>query len=255
MKIQRNTLKVICVLVLLDLSACGGGDGGPTSGAAGTATPVPIVQTVQAPTQIAAAAAWLNLVKIGGTWSLTGKANDGSALATSITITPGFDATIIRGGVTLGPYYTTTISTVSKVNGVAADSGSVKYYVDKTTNQVVGILDTSGICVEMQNSASVPQTAVINQSGPMFSGDVYPFASNQCNASTYTTKGKLSALWSYEVDGAVPLFCIALNRQPTSGVVSNTSNCFEIDASGSIKSRAKESGSSSTGATVLVKNY
>jgi len=213
-----------CGIAVSVLAGCGGGGGDPPP------PPPP-------PATYAVRAALANLLTVGGSWTVSGTASDGSAYSLTFGFAPAASAPFPVSG-EMAERSIETVST--NAGGVDLGSSTLTYYFHAADLAFVGIAADDGTCSSMSSNTALPATASPGASGALYAENDY----DNCSGGTVppdTTVGR----WSLETDAAVNLLCwTQVTPGPPAAPLATISYCFEVAADGALGSKARVSVSS-----------
>lgn len=201
------------LLSSLLMAACGGG---------GDDTPLP--------TSYAARMAWAQLLSAQRAWTMTGAGPNAQAFTITLAFDPIPDGPFpVNGTTAKRTQETVTVSSAGQTNTLMQT-----IYLDRTSLAFIGF-DVDGACSVATSNAELPLNTLIGASGPVFSlSDLEGCTSGAIAAGT------TSSTWSLEIDTGLALLCWNLISKDLVGVQNgSTSTCIEINANGSLGSRAR----------------
>lgn len=200
------------------LSGCGGG-----GGAAGTTE------------TFAADAAWNNLFAASRTWRLAGNDNFGNAWVIDLAMSLLADGSYPNTGAAAR---LRNLDSSIALGGVPQGSGTTTYYLDPTTNALIGVRtvdNTTGeaSCATMVNAALPPSAARPGQAGSLATWTSY----DGCSGSSAPT-GSGSSTWRVVAEDGINYFCME-SGSSGGGSSSSEQDCFQIDTAGNIGTRGR----------------
>lgn len=183
----------------------------------------------------AAATAWDNLFAASRSWHLTGNDNFGNAWVIDLAMVPAADGTFPMTGAAAR---VRNLNSSVTLGGVSQGSGTTAYYLDPTTNVLLGVRTVDGstgaaTCTTMSGGARPSASARLGQTGSLASWTSYA----GCSPTSAVT-GTGSSSWRVTAEGAVNYFCME-SGSSAGGSSSSEQDCFEIDTAGTIGSRGR----------------
>jgi hypothetical protein len=230
MTTHHRTGSIACA-ALLSLAACGGGGGD---------TP--------APTSYAALAAQRHLLTEAGSWTMTGAVAGGSSYTVNLAFAPQSAQAFAIGGVVASRSKQTI--TVTQ-DGTLLPGIELTHYFDAANLAFIGTDNGDGTCSVATANAALPSDAR--------PGDKEVFVTeserNLC-ADGSGVVGTTTIGWSLEADTGIVLLCWTSTAQDAVGaaVDAAVSSCVEIDADGSLGSKARLS-ISAFGQSTTARNF
>lgn len=225
--------------VIASLAACGGG-----GGSAGSLPPV------QAPVlgDVNVANAWHNYLTTSQTWTMPGKAADGTAFQVTVQLKPATASPFPVNGVssqTTGQAFRFSFNTTGGV-----DRTDTFYF---TADNVLGVVSAgSGECgVARGTMAALPMAGALGSSGALFVLDNFDACANR------TVSGGTSTVnWSVEADAGITMFCLTTIEDNAKGVrVSTEVDCVEVDRAGTLGAKAKFALTLADGRSLAGRNF
>lgn len=220
MKTARHCIAIAGVALL---SACGGG--GDDAGAS------PFIPPTD---DFAVGAGWTNLLRSGGSWTVSGTGSDGAAYEATLQIAP---ATAAVFPLDTRSYDRTTILATVRASGIPQSTTTVEYFRE-VDDRLAGARRTVASvpeCALSTSNALPPAAAKVGASGALATLDNY----NSC-LSGALPNGTTTARWSLEFDRAVVLLCLASEaRNATNQVTGSEKDCVEIATDGRLGTRAR----------------
>lgn len=203
---------ILATAAALVLAACGGSDDAP-------------------PALVSIATAQRNLFEKGGSWTLTGKAPDGSSYTMSVAVVPLAPAATIASGAT----YPRTQQTFGIVQGgTTVSSGGPTYSFDAASLAIVQSDNGDGTCSLATSNTALPASAVVGAGG-----DLYALSDLTGCSGSSNIVGSTTTAWSLERDSGVVLLCSNSTSKDLSGqTVATLSLCVQTASDGSIGTKA-----------------
>lgn len=243
---MKTVLMAACVVALV---GCGGGSDDPLP---------------QAPTQIQSLDVWKSFLSADRTFVTRGVGTDGASYEISTSIRPKGVAQFAKDGrAALATYNTAEVANTVKRNGATYSTSATLFYILPTDFSIAALIDPNGTttgasCITPASSIQtppVPQTALLDSSGRLFSGASYAYSgdANRCTFNSVIGAPSHSLTWSYESDSGKPLFCVNY-ATAYPGDHRLQSNCFEVVNSSTVGSGARIYVSAGT-LRLTAKNY
>ena len=215
---QKLTL-VAAVAAAMTLAACGGGgssDAGSTE-------------------SFAATAAWNNLYAADRSWHLEGTDNASNPWTVDLAIRLGTDSTYPLTGAAGRQRHLDSSATL---RGVSQGSGTATYYLDPTSNALVGVrtVDTAtgeATCATMTGSVLPPSAAPLGGTGVLANWTSY----DGCLTGAAVTGTGVST-WRLTAESGTNYFCV--ESSSTEGTTTTgEQDCFQIDTAGNIGTKGR----------------
>lgn len=210
----RSTRPALAALAAAALLAACGGGGGDDAG-------------IPANTSFDTRAAMANLLRSGGSWTLSGRANDNLVYEVSLAYVPASGASFPLTGQSLAR--TLQQSTIRQ-GGSTIASDQTEVFYDASSGALVGTRDAEGACSAVTVTGTLPTDAFVGEEGPYFSTVDYA----ACTAGTVVSQS--ATRWSVEQNRGRAYFCLTTTASDNSY---REIDCVQIAPNGQLGSRAR----------------
>ncbi len=216
-------IRLIALASAALLSACGGGG---DSGNSGFTPPTD---------DFAVLAGWQNLLGTGGRWTVSGRASDGGNWEATLQLTPQPAAAYPPTGAS---HARMQIVSTAALNGGAPATGTVEYFRD-ADDRIQGIRNTGTVvvCATATTTALPPAAA---KAGVGAGGPLATLNNHDSCAPGQPAAGTSTVSWSLEFERGIVLLCIdSESRNAANQSIGSEKDCFEIQPSGQLGTRAR----------------
>jgi hypothetical protein len=214
---RRAALFFPCLVGLTGLASCGGGSSSPPPPPPPSVTSFPVASAIA------------SFLQSAHTFNLSGSVN-GVTLTAVDTFTPG-PSSMFEGQATSTITQSATVTNTSTNAQIStSDTG---YFIASPFAFVGDIVQSGpsqGQYTVYANQATLPATAAVGASGPLDTETTYANSSKTLPAVSTTVD-----TWSLsQATSSTGWWCVNSVTTPTGSTAGNSSQCYQVDASGNV---------------------